>query len=140
METVKSKKKGRFSLIEYLMLLMLVGIVFTFIVPLREDLVNHEKAKEAIRDLQIISRANVAFQQDPESFGFYAFDLRQLNIDHLIELHYFNYELTDSMVVAVTTEEFGRKGAKIYYYLPNGPMQVADDRLSRELINPNWLP
>lgn len=131
--------KGKFSLIEYLMLLMLVGIVFTFIIPLREDMHNHEKTKEAVRDLQIISRANVAFKNHPDN-GYYAFDLGMLNIDEKIEQNFFHYELTDSMVVAITTENFGNKGARIFYYLPSGPMQVSEDELSRSLINPNWLP
>ena len=131
--------KKRFSLIDLLMVLMLVGIVFTLIVPMHEDRVNNERVREAIRDVRIITRANIDFKNDPEN-GYFAFDLTQLNVSHLIEGNYFEYSLSDTTVNAVSNDQYSVTGAKFFYYLPAGPWMVAEDDLSRSVINPNWLP
>ncbi len=74
-EGTSIQKKGKFSLIELLMIIMLVGIVFTLIIPLRNDRLNKEKLKEAIKNVQIIARANVIFKNDPEKGdGTYMFE------------------------------------------------------------------
>ena len=131
--------RKKFSLIDLLMILMLVGIVFTFIIPLREDRRNHERVKEAIRDVRIIIQANLDFRNDPDN-GYFAFDLSQLNIDHLLNGNYFEYSLTDSTVNAKSNANYSTEGALFYYYLPSGPWLVSEDELSRSVVNPNWLP
>ena len=142
-ENTQIEKKGKFSLIELLMIIMLVGIIFTLIIPLRTDKQNHEKMREAIKNIQILARADVAFKNDPEN-GYYAFDVSMLNVDKKMEKlgtdFFFDYSLTDSTVVATTNENFGKKGAMIYYYLPQGPWGVGDDKISKSIIDPNWLP
>ncbi len=140
-EIVHSKK---FSLIELLMIIMLVGIVFTIIVPLRNDKIYRQKVKEAVYNLQYIAQIDKAFHDNPDN-GYYAYDLSMLNIkkDQLKKFtkdFLFDYSLTDSAAVATTNKNFGKAGAKILYYIPNGPFQVAKDKLSREVIDPNWLP
>jgi Tfp pilus assembly protein PilE len=132
-------KKREFSLIELLMILMLVGIIFTLIIPIREDRRNHERVREAIQDIQKIAKANIAFKNDPEN-GYYAFDLGQLNIDDQLQMNYFNYTLNDTTVVAVSNENYSVEGAEFFYYLPAGPWMVKDNEHSREVIDPNWLP
>ena len=132
-------KKKKFTLIELLMILMLVGIVFTLIIPIREDRRNFERVKEAIQDMRIIIQANIAFKNDPAN-GYYAFDLSQLNIDHRLSQNYFNYVLSDTTVTAVSNENFSVEGAEFFFYLPAGPWMVKDNGLSRSVINPNWLP
>ncbi len=142
-ENTKIEKKNKFSLIELLMIIMLVGIIFTLIIPLQTDKKNYEKMKEAIRNIQVIARADVIFKNDPEN-GYYAFDVSMLNIDkELIKPgndFFFDYSLTDSTVVATTNDNFGKKGASVYYYLPQGPWGVGDDKISKSVIDPNWLP
>lgn len=142
-EDTSMEKKGKFSLIELLMIIMLVGIIFTLIVPLRTDKINHGKIKEAIKNIQIIARADVAFKEDPEN-GYYAFDVSMLNINDKLEKtndeFIFDYSLTDSTVVATTNMNFGKEGAVIYYYLPNGPWNVGDDKISKSILDSNWLP
>ncbi len=128
-----------FSLIDLLMYLMIVGIVFTFFIPLREDRKNHAKVIEAIGDVREIVKANIAFKNDPDN-GYYAFDLGMLNIDDKLAKNYFDYSLSDTTVTAVSNQNFGVEGAEIYYYLPNGPWLAADNDLTRNVINPNWLP
>jgi len=142
-ENTQIEKKGKFSLIELLMIIMLVGIIFTLIIPLRTDKQNHGKMREAIKNIQILARADVKFKNDPEN-GYYAFDVSMLNVDKKMEKlgtdFFFDYSLTDSTVVATTNENFGKKGAMIYYYLPQGPWGVGDDKISKSIIDPNWLP
>jgi len=142
-ENTSLEKKGKFSLIELLMIIMLVGIIFTLIVPLRNDKLNHGKIKEAIKNIQIIARADVAFKEDPEN-GYYAFDVSMLDIKDKLEKtndeFLFKYSLTDSTVVATTNMNFGKEGAVIYYYLPNGPWNVGDDKISKSILDSNWLP
>ncbi|MCD4795701.1 MAG: type II secretion system GspH family protein [Candidatus Cloacimonetes bacterium] len=151
------EKKSKFSLIELLMIIMLVGIVFTLIIPLRNDRINQKKLKEAIYNIQVIARADIAFKEDPAN-GYYIFEHTiikldeennytgddLLNIQHKLkksdDLFYFDYSVSDSTVVATTNKNFGKNGAIVYYYLPNGPWGVGDDKLSKNIIDPNWLP
>jgi Tfp pilus assembly protein PilE len=130
----------KFSLIELLMIIMLVGIIFTLIIPLRNDKINREKVREAVYNLQYIAKLDEEFHDNPDN-GYYAYDLSMLNIkkDQLKKFgdkYLFDYALTDSAAVAITNENFGKKGAEILYYLPNGPFQVKD----KSVIDPNWLP
>jgi type II secretory pathway pseudopilin PulG len=151
------EKKGKFSLIELLMVIMLVGIIFTLIIPLRNDRVNQKKMKEAIYNIQVIARADVDFKNDPAN-GYYIFEHSVvkfnedgtysgedlLNITEDLEktgdFFYFDYSVTDSTVVASSNKNFGKEGAKLYYYLPSGPWGVGEDKISKSVFDPNWLP
>lgn len=168
-EGTSIQKKGKFSLIELLMIIMLVGIVFTLIIPLRNDRLNKEKLKEAIKNVQIIARADVIFKDDPEKGdGTYMFEHTVvkyietakdesnnilpaketgedlLNIKDKLEksgdFFMFDYFVTDSTIVATTNKIFGKTGASVYYYLPTGPWGVNKDKVSEAVIDPNWLP
>ena len=156
-ENTKIEKAKKFSLIELIMIIMLVGIVFTLIIPLRADKLNHGKLKEAVYNMQVIARADVMFKKDPAN-GYFIFehtvvklndegiyigedllniigDLEKTNEDFL-----FDYSVTDSSVVGTTNKKFGKEGASIYYYLPNGPWGVSNDKISDSVFDPNWLP
>jgi type II secretory pathway pseudopilin PulG len=137
------ERKSKFSLIELLMIIMLVGIVAALYLPLRKDTINHEKIKEAIKNIQVIARANVEFKNNPDN-GYYAFDISMLNIKDKLQKaddeFLFDYSLTDSTVVATTNENFGNEGATIYYYLPEGPWNIGNDKISEAVLDANWLP
>ena len=156
-ENTKIEKTKKFSLIELIMIIMLVGIVFTLIIPLRADKLNHEKLKEAVYNMQVIARADVEFKEDPAN-GYFIFehtvvklddegnytgedllyiidDLKKTNDEFL-----FDYSVTDTTVVGTTNKNFGKQGASIYYYLPNGPWGVRNDKISDSIFDPNWLP
>ena len=75
-ELVQTRK---FSLIELLMIIMLVGIIFTLIVPLRNDKIYRQKVREAVYNLQYIAKVDKAFHDNPDN-GYYAYDLSMLNI------------------------------------------------------------
>jgi len=156
-ENTKIEKNKKFSLIELIMIIMLVGIVFTLIIPPRTDRINHVKLNEAVYNMQVIARADVEFKLDPAN-GYYIFEhtvvmlndegdytgedllyiaegLKKTNDEFI-----FDYSVTDSTVVGTTNSNFGKVGASIYYYLPNGPWGVRNDRLSDSIFDPNWLP
>jgi len=156
-ENTKIEKTKKFSLIELIMIIMLVGIVFTLIIPLRADKLNHGKLKEAVYNMQVIARADVEFKEDPAN-GYYIFDHTIVRLDDegnysgedllfiiedLVKTNeefLFDYSVTDSTVVGTTNKNFGKEGASIYYYLPNGPWGVTNDKLSDSTFDPNWLP
>jgi len=121
------------------MILMLVGIIFTLVIPMVEDRRNNERVVEAIKDITIIREANQQFREGPGE-GFYAFDISQLNIDDMLEMNYFTYTLTDTAIVATSTEDYGVEGAQFYYDLQYRQWRVKDSELSRNAIDPNWLP
>jgi type II secretory pathway pseudopilin PulG len=137
----ETKKHGKISLIEFLMILMLVGIIFTFIVPMKQKRANFEKMKEAVRIMQVIRNASIEFKNDPDGGdGDYAWVIDQLNMDLKQEgAHYFDYSLTDTTVVATTNKNFGKEGLEIMYYMPTGPFSIKDEK-TKAAIDPNWLP
>ncbi|OQX71989.1 MAG: hypothetical protein B6D62_00515 [Candidatus Cloacimonas sp. 4484_275] len=142
-EDLLIKKKREFSLIELLMIIMVVGIIFTLVIPMNIDRRNYSKIKEAIKNIQIIARADNEFKNNPEN-GYYAFDIGMLNVADKLEktgdVFLFDYSVTDSTVVATTNENFGKAGAVIYYYLPNGPWGIGKDKISESVLDPAWLP
>jgi type II secretory pathway pseudopilin PulG len=143
--------KRRFSLIELLMIVMLVGIVFAFVVPAFSAEKNRQKMEEAVYNLQVIARENYAFMQKT---GHYTTSIDSLALDwnaltgkysgltggRQLQRFYFDYSLTDSCAVAVTNTNFGKKGAELRYYQPSGPFRLGADDLSKEVFDYNWLP
>ncbi|MCF7858113.1 MAG: type II secretion system GspH family protein [Candidatus Cloacimonetes bacterium] len=156
-ENNKIEKTKKFSLIELIMVIMLVGIVFTLIIPLREDKLNLKKLEEAVYNMQVIARADVKFKEDPAN-GYYIFEHTVVKLDEKGEYigedllfigdelkktddkFLFDYAVTDTTVTATSNLNFGKKGASIYYYLPNGPWGVRNDNISESIFDPNWLP
>lgn len=145
-----AENKRKFSLIELTMIIMLVGIIITLVVPLKQKRTYQQKTKEAVSNMQIIAKENLAFKANENlGAGFYAMDISQLNLnwDELGKKYnrsltnlYFDYSLTDSTVIATSKDAFGKKDAQIEYFLPNGPFRVHDDTTSRSIIDANWLP
>ena len=139
------------------MIIMIVGIIFTLVIPLQNDRKIQEKMKEAIRNIQIIARADIEFYQQPGN-GYYIFEHTVLTLDKgdgntgedllniqgklekIADVFYFNYSVTDTTVAATTNINFGKEGAVIYYYLPNGPWNIGNDKISQNVFDPNWLP
>ena len=156
-ESTKIEKTKKFSLIELIMIIMLVGIVFTLIIPLRADKLNHEKLKEAVYNIQVIARADVNFKDNPDN-GYFIFEHTVVmldeegnytgedllfvvdNLQKTNDKFLFDYSVTDSTVVGITNKNFGKENASIFYYLPNGPWGVSNDKISDSVFDPNWLP
>jgi len=134
----------RFSLVELLMIIMLVGIIFTIVVPLSIQKKNHEKIAESIYNLQLIAREDQNFYNNPDN-GYYAFDVGMLNIDESLfkktdDQFIFDYSLTDSTAVATTNENYGIEGAQVIYFLPKGPWSLGKDKVSTSTFDSVWLP
>ena len=126
------EKKGKFSLIELLMVIMLVGIIFTLTIPLRNDRVNQKKMKEAIYNIQVIARADVDFKNDPAN-GYYIFEHSVVKFNE--DGTYSGEDLLNITDNLQKTEDF------FYFdYLPSGPWSVGEDKISKSVFDPNWLP
>ena len=100
-EDISIKQKKKFSLIELLMIIMLVGIIITFTLPLKTAKENKAKLSEAIMNLQKIARIDVRFKNDPNGGdGDYAMIIDQLNLQKIqdIKMNYFDYSVTDTTV------------------------------------------
>lgn len=122
---------------------MLVGIIITFTLPLQTAKKNKKKLSEAIINLQKIARLDVNFKKDPNGGdGDYAMIIDQLNLQKVkdIKMNYFDYSVTDSTVVAITNKNFGKTGAGVFYYLPEGPFGLTNTPESKKVFDPNWLP
>ncbi len=138
-QNTEIKKEAKFSLIELLMIIMLVGIVITFIVPMRTAKRHKEMTKEAVYNIQVIRQANIKFRDDENlGDGDFAFDISQLNLN--LDAQFFEYSVNDTIIMATTTEKYGRPGGEIHYYLPNGPWQLKDDEITKQLVDNSWLP
>ncbi|MBN2829144.1 MAG: hypothetical protein JXR56_02360 [Candidatus Cloacimonetes bacterium] len=131
------KRTDKFSLVELLMIIMLVGLIFVIWIPMKEAKIYKSKLQEAITTIDKIAKADIAFKNNiEESDGEFAFDIIQLNLK--LNSDNFVFSVTDTTVVATTTEDFGKKGIDIIYYLPTGPYQVLNDQ--KKIIDNTWLP
>ncbi|MEA1971783.1 MAG: type II secretion system protein [Candidatus Cloacimonadota bacterium] len=135
------KKQRKFSLIDLLMIIMIVGIIFTFYGPLKQIKLSQKRVHAILNDLEFIAQKDVQFSRTEAGDGDYAFDISQLNLkDGVLEEEFFTFGVSDTTVYAISKDTFGEAGAELHYYLPNGPFSVKEDELSRKVIEPNWLP
>lgn len=136
-----AEKHGKkFSLIDLLMIIMIVGIIFTFYGPLKQIKLSQKRVHNILNDLEFIAQKDVEFSKTEMGDGDYAFDISQLNITADLDEDFFTFAVSDTTVFAVSKKEFGESGAELHYYLPNGPFYVKDDDVSRKAIEPSWLP
>jgi hypothetical protein len=132
------RTKTKFSLLELTMILMIVGIIFVFWLPMQADKKMQKKVAVAIEEINKIATEDNAFKA---STTFYFDDIKQMDAYKNLDQRYFTYALTDSaVVVATSTQEFGIKDAKIIFRLPTGPFEVGNDDTSKKYIDPYWLP
>lgn len=142
-KTTKSYN-SKFSLIELLTILILVGLVFVFIIPVRQTGINQKRVQEAVNTILMISDKADEFKRDPDN-GYYPIDISQLNLGSLIESDFFEYSIVsdDSTVVAESKQSFGKKGAVLVYSLTGKQYRIGkgdNDEISQKYINENWLP
>ena len=145
-------QKSKFSLIELLMIIMLVGIVITFVIPLQQMKQYKARTQIAVQNLDMIHQLNEEFKANPDlGAGDYAFDISMLNIRPGKEYNgvspdttYFAYYFDpndDTVIVAETKPAFGAEGIKVVYYQPDGPYTVLyEDEDDEDVIQKNWLP
>ena len=132
------QRKTKFSLLELTMILMIVGIVFVFWLPMQADKKMQKKVAVAVEQINKISKEDNAFKA---TTSFYYDDIKQMDVYEDLDQRYFTYALTDSaVVVATSTQEYGVKDAKIIFRLPTGPFEVGSDDTSKKYVDPYWLP
>lgn len=140
----KSSANSQFSLVELLSILILVGLLFIFIVPVNQARLSRKYVGEAVSTIQMIGQKADEFKNNPEN-GYYPIDISQLNIDQQITSDYFKYSIIsdDSTVVAETKPAFGKEGAVLIYSLTGKQFRIGKgdtDKISSKYINENWLP
>jgi competence protein ComGC len=140
----KSIAYSKFSLVELLSILILVGLLFIFIVPVNQARLSRKYVSEAISTIQFIGQKADDFKNNPEN-GYYPIDISQLNIDKQIASDYFKYSIVsdDSTIVAETKPAFGKEGAVLVYSLTGKQFRIGkgdNDKISSKYINENWLP
>ena len=129
------KVRGKFSIVDLLMVIMIVGVILTIIMPLRQVRQHETIVRTSLKEIEKIIRANEDFKVN-SGWDEYAMDLSQLNVRDL-DTSVFKFAVNDTSVVA-TTEALG-VGVKSYWYdLRDKRFKVPED--SRDLIVPAWLP
>ncbi len=148
-ETQTKKKKNvirsKFSLVELLTIIILIGLLFIIIVPVKQAKLSSERVTAAVQTIQMISAEAVQFKNNPEN-GYYP-DIDQLNLGDKIKSEYFTYSIsaedTSGVVLAVTKPAFGKEDLYLTYNIANKQFQVGkseSDQVSSKYINENWLP
>jgi hypothetical protein len=130
--------RSKFSLLELTMIIMIVGIVFVFWLPMRADKKMKSKVETAVEQVDKIAKEDNAFKAQT---SFYFDDIKQMDVYSKLDTLYFSYALGDSAtVVATSKKDFGIKDAKFIFHLPTGPFEVGSDDTSKKYIDPYWLP
>lgn len=142
-KAVETTQHSKFSLIELLTILLLVGLIFVFVIPVNQAKISRNRVNEAITTLQMIGDKAEAFKNNPDN-GYYP-DLSQLNLGDQTKSKFFDYTINpdDSTIVAETTVSFGKKGAYLVYNLSGKQYRIGkgeNDTESSKYINENWLP
>ncbi len=144
-EKSSSALAQRFSLVELLTILLLVGLIFVFVVPVNQAKISRERINEAITIINLIGSKAEAFKNNPEN-DYYP-DLSQLNLGDTTKSKYFNFSINtlDSTVVAISTKAFIPNQDSLYlvYSLSGKQYRIGkndNDAVSKKHINENWLP
>ena len=143
-DTLKTTQYSNFTLIDLLSIILLVGLIFVFVVPVHQAKISRDRVNEALTTLRMIGEKTVEFKNDPAN-GDYPVDISQLNLGDKIKSNYFEYSVVpeDSTIVAETTQAFGKKGAFLVYSLSGKQFRIGkndSDVESQKFINENWLP
>jgi len=139
-----TEHSSKFTLLEMLIILLLVGLVFVFIVPVNRSRLNEQRVYQALESMKVLGEQAEIFKNNPAN-GYYPFDLSQMNLKTIPDTTYFSYSINDkdSTLVAKTTKRFGGKPAYLVYSLSAKQFQVGKDDSdtdSKRVINENWLP
>ncbi len=142
-ENISTSLSDKLTLIEFLTILLLVGLVFVFVVPVNQAKVSQIKVNNAITMMTSIGEKAEAFKNNPDN-GYYP-DISQLNLGDATKSDFFEYTINqdDSTMYAVTKPAYGKKDAYLVYNLSSKQFSVGKDDAdvtSKKYINENWLP
>lgn len=124
------------TLIEVLMVILIVGIIVILVFPAIGEKRNKDRMNlEVFPTFDVILQANEQFNDEQ---GYYAFDITMLNLTDVLEdKQFFEFSLTDTTVIATTTNKFGKAGAQIVYNFDKDYWAVAG---TEDVIEESWLP
>jgi len=134
-ENNAEKPKGKFSLIDLLMIIMVVGVLATIVLPLQRTKSNEALVRGSLPDMIRIVQANDEFKRG-DGFGDNAWDLDQLNLRN-IDMSVFHFAINDTSIVA-TTNRLGSLEKAYYFDTRDNRFRVRED--SRDVIFDTWLP
>jgi competence protein ComGC len=130
------ENKHRFTLIELIMVIMAVGIIMVFVVPLQQAKKREGWTKEAVGLIQQVAAKDLEYKTKT---GHFTTSLDSLQVKP--ESKYFTFTLTGETIIATTTKDFGVAGVELRYELPNGPWhRQAENDKDKLAIQPSWLP
>ncbi|HNX38363.1 MAG TPA: hypothetical protein PL124_05100 [Candidatus Cloacimonadota bacterium] len=155
-EPTKKKAKpapesaNRIGLIELMMILMLVGLVFVFVFPMKQmkvdkaqELVSQGKVEALIPTFEKIVVALDKFVNDPKNeFKDYPFDLSQLNLGTVDTPEFkFSWDEMNKNIKATSTKEYGKEGIIISFNI-NDKVYTIDDKKPdvKPVVKDEWLP
>jgi len=147
-EVTVTTQYSKFTLIDLLSILLLVGLIFIFIVPVNQAKVSRDKINEAVTIMRMIGDNAIEFKNSPDKGdGDYPVDISQLNLGDKIKSKYFEFVISpdDSTVVAYTTLAYvpNRDSLTLVYNLSGKQFRIGkndNDAESKKYINENWLP
>jgi Tfp pilus assembly major pilin PilA len=136
-----NKQKGKFSIIDLLMMIMIVGVILTIILPLQQTRKHEAIVRASLIEMEKVIRANEYFKLY-SGWDEYAMDITQLrDFSHRylsdLDTSIFTFTVNDTSIIA-TTKHIGRYDASYWLDLRDGMIRVSDD--SRDVIIPAWLP
>lgn len=125
----------KFSIIDLLMVIMIVGVLLTMYFPLKQTQKHEKFVRESIATMKTIINANEQFKATD---GDYAFDISQLNLKEINKPEdTFQFTVSDTAIVASTKKL--AVDEKLYYYdLRDKRFRVPKE--SKDIIIPDWLP
>ena len=123
----------RITLLDLMMVFMIIGVILTLIIPLRQSKTHEQLVKDSLKQMEAII---VAYDHFFHNEGWQPFDLSQLNLRN-IDTSVFSFALTDTAIVA-TTDQIGLSEKAYFFDLRDRRLRVRED--SKEYIYDAWLP
>jgi len=156
-ETKIEKPKGKITLIDLLMIVMIVGVIATIVLPLQNTMNNEDIVRSSFPIMETIVNANNAFRQsgwginakqfsDLDRFNLRSFDNSVYRFDITDSLitatssslgTVFYFTITDSSIVA-TTNNLGRTTKGYFFDTRDNRLRVMEN--SQDTIIDSWLP
>ena len=130
---VKSKPRGKFTIMDLLMVIMVVGVFFTLTLSVQQTKRYEAIVRESVDDMITILNALERFKVEE---GFEAHDISQLNLRNL-KSQSFTYAMSDTAIVATSTTLVAVE-KEFYYDLRDRRFRVNPE--SRDIIEVGWLP
>ena len=156
-ETKIEKPKGKITLIDLLMIVMIVGVIATIVLPLQNTMNNEDIVRSSFPIMETIVNANNIFKQSGYGVNAKLFsDLDRFNL-RSIDNTVYRFDITDSLITATssrlgtvfyftindssivaTTNDLGRTTKGYFFDTRDNRLKVMEN--SQDVIIDTWLP